>query len=34
MKRDPLNKVENSSLKTLDLDSLIPNDPREPKSKA
>ena len=29
MKRDPLNKVENSSLKTLDLDSLIPNDPRE-----
>ena len=25
MKRDPLNKVENSSLKTLDLDSLIPN---------
>ena len=29
MKRDPLNKAENSSLKTLDLDSLIPNDPRE-----
>ena len=29
MRRDPLNKVENSSLKTLDLDSLIPNDPRE-----
>lgn len=28
MKRDPLNKVENSSLKTIDLDSLIPNNPR------
>lgn len=28
MKRDPLNKVENSSLKTIDLDSLIPINPR------
>ena len=28
MKREILNKVENSSLKTIDLDSLIPNNPR------
>jgi len=28
MKKEILNKVENSSLKTVDLDSLIPNNPR------
>ena len=28
MKKEILNKVENSSLRTIDLDSLIPNNPR------
>ena len=28
MKKEILNRVENSSLKTIDLDSLIPNNPR------